>query len=69
MIGCSDPMPPLTISANGPRAASGTLSINLENRITRQLVCAKFLNGHPELLDPIDDQPYFESTPAFSEEL
>jgi len=31
--------------------ATGTLSINNENRITRQLVCAKFTDGIPKLQD------------------
>lgn len=29
--------------------ATGTLSLNQENRITRQLVCAKFIDGNPVL--------------------
>lgn len=36
---------------NTPYAgATGTLSLNLNNRITRQLVCAQFINGKPVLL-------------------
>ena len=31
--------------------ATGTLSLNQENRITRQLVCAKFIDGKPVLQD------------------
>ena len=31
--------------------ATGTLSLNRENRITRQLVCAKFIDGKPRLQD------------------
>ena len=31
--------------------ATGTLSLNRENRISRELVCAKFINGKPELQD------------------
>ncbi len=31
--------------------ATGILSLNQENRITRQLVCAKFIDGIPELQD------------------
>ena len=31
--------------------ATGTLSLNRENRITRELVCAKFIDGKPELQD------------------
>ncbi len=31
--------------------ASGTLSLNMDNRITRQLVCAKFIDGKPVLQD------------------
>ena len=31
--------------------ATGSLSINTENKITRQLNCAKFVNGIPELTD------------------
>jgi len=31
--------------------ATGKLSLNRENRITRQLVCAKFIDGKPELQD------------------
>ena len=47
--------------------ATGTLSINNENRITRQLVCAKFTDGIPKLQDfsiePVntDDQHMFYS--------
>jgi outer membrane PBP1 activator LpoA protein len=31
--------------------ATGTLSLNLENRITRQLICAKFIKGKPVIQD------------------
>ncbi len=31
--------------------STGILSVNLENRITRQLVCAKFVDGYPVLQD------------------
>ncbi len=36
--------------------ATGSLSLNRENRITRQLVCAKFIDGKPRLQD-FDSQP------------
>ncbi|MFW5443104.1 MAG: penicillin-binding protein activator [Methylococcaceae bacterium] len=35
--------------------ATGKLSLNMENRITRQLVCAKFINGIPVLQEPIEE--------------
>jgi len=37
------------ISSTPFPGATGTLSLNMDNRITRQLVCAKFINGHPVL--------------------
>jgi len=38
--------------------ATGTLSLNMENRITRQLVCAKFINGRPVLQEAsIENMP------------
>ncbi|MCK4840687.1 MAG: penicillin-binding protein activator [Methylococcales bacterium] len=36
--------------------ATGTLLLNQENRITRQLVCAKFINGKAVLQNPIIEQ-------------
>ncbi len=36
--------------------ATGKLSINMENRITRQLVCAKFIKGVPVVQDPVSDE-------------
>ncbi len=41
---------------NEPYAgATGTLSLNMENRITRQLVCAKFIKGRPVLQNTAND--------------
>lgn len=43
-------------------AATGTLSLNFENRITRQLVCAKFTEGQPKLNDfSYQSAPSYES--------
>jgi outer membrane PBP1 activator LpoA protein len=36
--------------------ATGTLSLDMENRITRQLVCAKFINGRPVLQEPVNTE-------------
>lgn len=36
--------------------ATGSLSINSENRITRQLVCAKFINGSPVIQDSSSEE-------------
>lgn len=41
------------------KGATGTLAINQENRITRQLVCAKFIEGSPVLQDFIADDTTF----------
>jgi len=43
--------------------ATGTLSINKENRITRKLVCAKFIDGQAITQDPIilEQENTFES--------
>ncbi len=43
--------------------ATGSLSINSENRITRQLVCAKFINGRPVIQDTVNPNNaiYFDS--------
>ncbi len=38
--------------------ATGTLSLNLENRITRQLICAQFIDGKPvlqQIFEPEDN--------------
>lgn len=44
------------ISSTPYAGATGTLSLNMENRITRQLVCAKFINGHPVLQESINTE-------------
>jgi outer membrane PBP1 activator LpoA protein len=36
--------------------ATGKLSINMENRITRQLVCAKFIKGIPVIQDSVFEE-------------
>ncbi len=47
--------------ANTPYpGATGTLSINLENRVTRQLSCAKFINGSPVSQRPEEEIEPFE---------
>jgi len=35
------------------KGATGTLSLDMENRITRQLVCAQFIDNRPVLLEPV----------------
>lgn len=42
--------------------ATGTLSINSKNKIIRELVCAKFAEGHPVLLNPLNVEPESEQT-------
>ena len=36
--------------------ATGKLSLNMENRITRQLVCAKFVKGEAILQSPLYEE-------------
>lgn len=45
--------------------ATGTLSINFENRITRQLVCAKFIHGKPVLQNFSDESLEKTTTEEF----
>ncbi|KAF3977927.1 MAG: ABC transporter substrate-binding protein [Methylococcales symbiont of Iophon sp. n. MRB-2018] len=40
--------------------ATGVLSVNSENRITRQLVCAKFIDGSPVLRSFVNKSPFDE---------
>jgi outer membrane PBP1 activator LpoA protein len=45
---------------NTPYAgATGTLSLNMENRITRELVCAKFIKGRPVLQKTVNSGTNF----------
>ena len=50
-----------SLAASPYVGATGVLSINNENRITRQLTCAKFVNGRaalfnpPKIIKPIDE--------------
>ncbi len=47
--------------ANAPyQGATGGLSINLENRVTRQLSCAKFINGSPVIQEPKEEGEPFD---------
>lgn len=46
--------------ANIPYAgATGTLSLDTENRITRQLVCAKFIKGRPVVQETVNSDTTF----------
>ena len=55
---------------NIPYAGStGLLSVNLENRITRQLVCAKFVNGYPVLQDFTPDEMPVNQETVYSEDV
>ncbi len=44
-----------TLTDNSYPAATGILSLNAENRITRQLACAQFIDGRPALLSDPED--------------
>jgi len=44
--------------------ATGTLSLMPDGRIRRELACAKFMDGRPELIDTINISPTHENQPA-----
>jgi len=48
--------------------ATGSLSINAENRVTRQLSCAKFVNGAPLLLNPVEILDTTDETMIYSDD-
>jgi len=47
--------------------ATGSLSLNLENRITRQLVCAKFIDGIPVLQNFINTESAVDDQRIYAE--
>ncbi len=44
--------------------ATGILSLMPDGRIKRELACAKFMDGRPELIDTINTSPTHENQPA-----